>query len=508
MLEPSEGVVDADNLLLRLRQMTDIHQEDIRMSSRLNSIQRAALEAYIVEVRSGQATSNDWEDLVYLMNGDNIALFEGTLQMVMQTKGGRNNNDGDIIFGGEMDDNTSIGSVDLGQSNQVKSSEVLDSPTRVRAYAASILDRVHKKEAKRTVPMTTKFDPPDDDDDIPSMVHEVGETAFDGGRSENASNGKVPFQENESASALDSIFTGPAEAVTVLILRLVLLMIWLLAFGEESPAKSESQSGNEIDHIDPMANSDVDLAMTYEDDASKAQYAIPNDTDEDAMFSVPVHDIIAKAAAENSDEGPSGSISCMVIENEFDTKLLEEAERLPELLDRQSALHDLQQKQDESQPPSPRSAEELLRLDRSTNDKTEDAYQNEKSKYDTLTDASPLVKLLKTNHMSSDDEFDEFLKFEAVMTKANTALASARNKDVTHFDVAQNLYNATKYVWSWGKTKLLKTNEMSSNDEFDEFLKFEAVMTKANAALRSSSRNKDVADFDLFDTTKYLCCSL
>jgi hypothetical protein len=356
--------------------------------------------------------------------------------------------------------------------------------------------------------MTTKFDPPDDDDDIPSMVHEVGETAFDGGRSENASNGKVPFQENESASALDSIFTGPAEAVTVLILRLVLLMIWLLAFGEESPAKSESQSGNEIDHIDPMANSDVDLAMTYEDDASKAQYAIPNDTDEDAMFSVPVHDIIAKAAAENSDEGPSGSISCMVIENEFDTKLLEEAERLPELLDRQSALHDLQQKQDESQPPSPRSAEELLRLDRSTNDKTEDAYQNEKSKYDTLTDASPLVKLLMKNHMSSDDEFDEFLKFEAVMTKANTALASARNKDVTHFDVAQNLYNATKYVWSWGKTKLLKTNEMSSNDEFDEFLKFEAVMTKANAALRSSSRNKDVADFDLFDTTKYLCCSL
>jgi hypothetical protein len=168
----------------------------------------------------------------------------------------------------------------------------------------------------------------------------------------------------------------------------------------------------------------------------------------------------------------------------------------------------LQQKQDESQSPSPRSAEELLRLDRSTNDQTEDAYQTEKSKYDTLTDASPLVKLLKTNHMSSDDEFDEFLKFEAVMTKANTALASARNKDVANFDVAQNLYNATKYVWSWGKTKLLKTNEMSSNDEFDEFLKFEAVMTKANAALQSSSRNKDVADFDLFDTTKYLCCSL
>jgi len=513
------------------------------MTDRLNSLQRNALEAYIVDVRNGKATANDWEFLVHLMNGDTLALFEGTLQLVMETNGQQNNNnntDGEINFDGEMGD-----SINMGNSTGLDH-------TKIRAHAASILHMVQKKEAKR---VRWQDNPPNNDDDMPTMDDDVGEIAsiiLDG------TNGGVPFQENDGApstSALGSIFNGPAEAMTVLILRLVLLMIWLLAFGEESPAKAASQTGTEIDFIDLNVDSTVDRAKTQEDDDTlltwrlavllsygvsdryqksnqKSTLDLLTDCDipfdvvdgmdinqksqRDELFQISgirgnypqifltttttyhspdatpslqppqkehdylggydwLHDIgindlraildnnrgkenIVTNDAMSANDGPSASISSpQVVEDELDKKLLEEAERLTELLVvRQSSFRNPQQKHDESQPPVTRSAEEVLQLDRSTNDETGDAYQIEKSSYEILTEASPIVKLLnETNKM---DDFDEFLKFEAVMTKANAALRSVSYKDKAHFDVAQTLYGATKDAWSWGKTVPLLSN--------------------------------------------------
>ena len=74
----------------------------IRKRLELNSVQRAGLNAYMVAVRSGQATLADWESLVHLMKGDNLALFEGTLGRMLQSMGCRDDGDdydGDVGTG-------------------------------------------------------------------------------------------------------------------------------------------------------------------------------------------------------------------------------------------------------------------------------------------------------------------------------------------------------------------------------------------------------------------------
>lgn len=543
------------------------------MTDRLNSVQRNALKAYIVDVRSGKATANDWEFLVHLMNGDTLALFEGTLQMVTETNGQQNNN-GEMNFDSETGDNNNRGN-----------STGLDH-TKIRAHAASILHMVQKKEAKR---VRWQDNPPNNDDDMPKMDDEVGDIASiirDGGRS-----GIVENDGKPSPSVLNSIFTGPTEAVTVLILRLVLLLIWLLAFGDDSPATTALQFGSEIDFIDLDVDSTADRAMPQEDDdavthdnmaGATAENRVSSDNTDptislltwrltvllsygvsdmyqksnqkstidlltdcdipydvvdgmdidqksqrDELFQISgirgnypqiflttstyhspddatsplqspkkehdylggydwLHDIginDLRAIVDNNrgkenvvitdnpvsaNDGPSASISLpQVVEDEFDTKLLEDAERLTELLVvRQSSLYDLQEKQVESQSPFADNAEEVLQMNKSTENETDDAYQNE-----TLTEASPLVKLLnETNKM---DDFDEFLKFEAVMTKANAALRSVSYKDARHFDLTQNLYGATKVVWSWGKTVPLLSNLLGMT----EFIALKALDT-------------------------------
>ena len=484
------------------------------MTDRLNSVQRNALEAYIVDVRSGKATANDWEFLVHLMNGDTLALFEGTLQMVMETNGQQNNNtDGEINLDDGMGDKNNRGSSSTGGLDH----------TKIRAHAASILHMVQKKEAKRVRWQDNL--PNNDDDDMPTMDDEVGGIAsiiHDGGQSGIVENDGAP-----STSVLKSMFTGPAEAFTVLILRLVLLMIWLLAFGEDSPATTAFQTGTEIDLTDLDVDSTVNRNPTSEDEDTlltwrltvllsygvsdryqksnqKSTLDLLTDCDipfdvvdgmdinqksqRDELFQISgirgnypqifltttttyhqspdakpplqspqkehdylggydwlhdigindlraildnnrgkVNDIITNDATAVND-GPSASISSpQVVEDEFDDKkLFEEAERLTELLViRQSSLNDLHEKQVESQPP-------VIR-----------------------------------------DDFDEFLKFEAVMTKANAALRSVSYKDKAHFDVAQNIYGATKDAWSWGKTVPLVSNVLGMT----EFVALKALDT-------------------------------
>ena len=95
----------------------------------------------------------------------------------------------------------------------IKDSSEVTYHTRVRAYAASILSMVQKKEAKRATNVTTntKDDTALNNDDILCMDDEVGETAssiiVDVEKIEFASSGGVIFQENDGAPSASAFWT-------------------------------------------------------------------------------------------------------------------------------------------------------------------------------------------------------------------------------------------------------------------------------------------------------------
>ena len=95
---------------------------------------------------------------------------------------------------------------------EIKDSSEVAYHTRVRAYAASILSMVQKKEAKRatTVTPNTKDDTAPNNGDILSRDDELGETSsiiVDVGQSEFASSGGVIFQENDGAPSASAFWT-------------------------------------------------------------------------------------------------------------------------------------------------------------------------------------------------------------------------------------------------------------------------------------------------------------
>lgn len=94
----------------------------------------------------------------------------------------------------------------------IKDSSEVTYHTRVRAYAASILSMVQKKEAKRatTVTTNTKDDTAPNNGDILSRDDEMGETSsiiVDVGQSEFALSGGVIFQENDGAPSASAFWT-------------------------------------------------------------------------------------------------------------------------------------------------------------------------------------------------------------------------------------------------------------------------------------------------------------
>jgi hypothetical protein len=102
-------------------------------------------------------------------------------------------------------------SFDSNPFEEIKDSSEVTYHKRVRAYAASILSMVQKKEAKRATnaPTNTKDDTPNNDV-ILSMDDEIGETAsiiVHEGQSEFASSGGVTFQENVGAPSASEIWT-------------------------------------------------------------------------------------------------------------------------------------------------------------------------------------------------------------------------------------------------------------------------------------------------------------
>jgi hypothetical protein len=102
-------------------------------------------------------------------------------------------------------------SFDSNPFEEIKDSSEVTYHKRVRAYAASILSLVQKKEAKRATnaPTNTKDDTPNNDV-ILSMDDEIGETASiinDEGQSEFASSGGVTSQENDGAPSASEFWT-------------------------------------------------------------------------------------------------------------------------------------------------------------------------------------------------------------------------------------------------------------------------------------------------------------
>jgi hypothetical protein len=100
---------------------------------------------------------------------------------------------------------------DSNPFEEIKDSSEVTYHKRVRAYAASILSMVQKKEAKRAtnVSTNTKDDTPNNDVTL-SMDDEIGETAsiiVDEGQSEFTSSGGDTLQENDGAPSASEFWT-------------------------------------------------------------------------------------------------------------------------------------------------------------------------------------------------------------------------------------------------------------------------------------------------------------